>query len=42
MQFSLATLRIDGVPTPVLTVDDRHYRIPTSHRKYSRRIRRAA
>jgi 2-keto-4-pentenoate hydratase/2-oxohepta-3-ene-1,7-dioic acid hydratase in catechol pathway len=27
MQFSLATLRIDGVPTPVLTVDDRHYRI---------------
>jgi 2-keto-4-pentenoate hydratase/2-oxohepta-3-ene-1,7-dioic acid hydratase in catechol pathway len=27
MQFSLATLRIDGVPTPVLSVDDRHYRI---------------
>jgi 2-keto-4-pentenoate hydratase/2-oxohepta-3-ene-1,7-dioic acid hydratase in catechol pathway len=27
MQFSLATLRIDGIPTPVLTVDDRHYRI---------------
>jgi 2-keto-4-pentenoate hydratase/2-oxohepta-3-ene-1,7-dioic acid hydratase in catechol pathway len=27
MQFSLATLRIDGVPTPVLTVGDRHYRI---------------
>lgn len=27
MQFSLATLRIDGVPTPVLTIDDRHYRI---------------
>jgi 2-keto-4-pentenoate hydratase/2-oxohepta-3-ene-1,7-dioic acid hydratase in catechol pathway len=27
MQFSLATLRIDGVPTPVVTVDNRHYRI---------------
>jgi 2-keto-4-pentenoate hydratase/2-oxohepta-3-ene-1,7-dioic acid hydratase in catechol pathway len=27
VQFSLATLRIDGVPTPVLTVNDRHYRI---------------
>jgi 2-keto-4-pentenoate hydratase/2-oxohepta-3-ene-1,7-dioic acid hydratase in catechol pathway len=27
MQFSLATLRIDGTPTPVLTVDDRHYLI---------------
>lgn len=27
MQFSLATLRIDGAPTPVLTVDERHYRI---------------
>jgi 2-keto-4-pentenoate hydratase/2-oxohepta-3-ene-1,7-dioic acid hydratase in catechol pathway len=27
MQFSLATLRVDGVPTPVLTVADRHYRI---------------
>lgn len=27
MHFSLATLRIDGSPTPVLTVDDRHYRI---------------
>jgi 2-keto-4-pentenoate hydratase/2-oxohepta-3-ene-1,7-dioic acid hydratase in catechol pathway len=27
MQFSLATLRIDGVPTAVLSVDDRHYRI---------------
>jgi 2-keto-4-pentenoate hydratase/2-oxohepta-3-ene-1,7-dioic acid hydratase in catechol pathway len=27
MKFSLATLRIDGVPTPVLSVDGRHYRI---------------
>jgi 2-keto-4-pentenoate hydratase/2-oxohepta-3-ene-1,7-dioic acid hydratase in catechol pathway len=27
MQFSLATLRTDGIPTPVLSVDDRHYRI---------------
>jgi 2-keto-4-pentenoate hydratase/2-oxohepta-3-ene-1,7-dioic acid hydratase in catechol pathway len=27
MQFSLATLRIDGVPTPVLSVGDRHFRI---------------
>jgi 2-keto-4-pentenoate hydratase/2-oxohepta-3-ene-1,7-dioic acid hydratase in catechol pathway len=27
MQFSLATLRVDSVPTPVLSVDDRHYRI---------------
>ncbi len=27
MQFSLATLSIDRVPTPVLSVDDRHYRI---------------
>jgi len=27
MQFSLATLRIEGVPTPVLIVGDRHYRI---------------
>jgi 2-keto-4-pentenoate hydratase/2-oxohepta-3-ene-1,7-dioic acid hydratase in catechol pathway len=27
VQFSLATLRIDSVPTPVLTVNDRHYRI---------------
>jgi 2-keto-4-pentenoate hydratase/2-oxohepta-3-ene-1,7-dioic acid hydratase in catechol pathway len=27
MQFSLATLRIDGAATPVLTVDGRHYRI---------------
>jgi 2-keto-4-pentenoate hydratase/2-oxohepta-3-ene-1,7-dioic acid hydratase in catechol pathway len=27
MQFSLATQRIDGAPTPVLTIDERHYRI---------------
>jgi 2-keto-4-pentenoate hydratase/2-oxohepta-3-ene-1,7-dioic acid hydratase in catechol pathway len=27
MHFSLATLRIEGIPTPVLTVDDRHYPI---------------
>jgi 2-keto-4-pentenoate hydratase/2-oxohepta-3-ene-1,7-dioic acid hydratase in catechol pathway len=27
MQFSLATLRIDGAPTAVLTVDERHYRL---------------
>jgi 2-keto-4-pentenoate hydratase/2-oxohepta-3-ene-1,7-dioic acid hydratase in catechol pathway len=27
MQFSLATLRIEGVPTPVVTVENRHYRI---------------
>jgi 2-keto-4-pentenoate hydratase/2-oxohepta-3-ene-1,7-dioic acid hydratase in catechol pathway len=27
MKFSLATLRIDGVATPVLSVDGRHYRI---------------
>jgi 2-keto-4-pentenoate hydratase/2-oxohepta-3-ene-1,7-dioic acid hydratase in catechol pathway len=27
MHFSLATLRVDGIPTPVLTVDHRHYPI---------------
>jgi 2-keto-4-pentenoate hydratase/2-oxohepta-3-ene-1,7-dioic acid hydratase in catechol pathway len=27
MTFSLATIRSDGVPTPILTLDGRHYRI---------------
>ena len=30
MTFSLSTIRLDGAPTPVLTLDGRHYRITDS------------